>query len=95
MEGKLDKIVERIVSECKLKLDRPLIKDLQNLYEHRNRIVHERAVEEEVRLEQVQNSFGLLLYLLYVLGQAAAANQVPYWDEFDFLDDFEKQLRKN
>lgn len=91
---KFDKVVEKIIRECKLELDRPFVEDLRALNELRNRIVHEGRIETEIHIQQVHNSFGLLLYLVYVLGQAAKEYQIPYWDEFGFLDDFKRQLQE-
>jgi hypothetical protein len=89
---KFDKIIESIIKDCKLSLDRPLIEDLRRLNELRNRIIHQ-GTREEIDIEQVHNNFGLLLYLTYVLGQAAAAYRIPYLDETGFLLKFEKQLK--
>lgn len=93
---KFDKVVGTIVKQCKLELEMPLIEDLRELNELRNRIIHEGA-KEEIRIEQVYNAFGLVLFLLYILGQAAKNKKyrMPYLDEFGFLRDFENQLQKN
>lgn len=90
---KFDKVVEKIIRECKLKLDSSFIDDLRELNERRNQIIHE-GKSEEVRLQQAHNAFGLLLYLVYVLGRAAKEYRIPYRDETGFLVDFEKQLRE-
>lgn len=92
---KFDKVVQKIVKECRLQLERPFVEDLRELNELRNQVVHEDKVKVEVSVQQVHNSIGLLLYLLYVLGQSANAYQIPFVDELGFIDDFEKQLRDN
>lgn len=91
---RFDKVVHKIIKECKFQLDRPFVEDLRVLNELRNQIVHEDKIKAEVSIEQVHDSIGLLLYLLYVLGQSADKYQMPYLDEFGFMDDFEKQLRE-
>ena len=91
---KFDKIVEKIIKECKLELDGNFLENLRALNELRNRIVHEGRTEEVVHIQQVHNNFGLLLYLVYVLGQSAKEYQIPYWDETGFLDDFERRLQE-
>lgn len=91
---KFDKTVGGIVKECKLKLDRPFMEDLRALNELRNRIIHEDAAEE-ISIKQVHNSFGLLLYLLYVLGCAANEYKIPCLDECGFLEDFNVRLRES
>ncbi|GEM_PF-4224554 len=91
---KFDKVVEAIIKECKLELHRPLVEDLRTLNELRNRIVHENT-REEINIQQVHNNFGLLIYLLFILGQTAKKYRIPYWDEFCFLEDFKKQLRES
>jgi hypothetical protein len=90
---KFDKVVETIIKECKLEIDRPFVEDLRTLNELRNRIIHDNT-SEEIDIQQVHNNFGLLLYLIYVLGQAAEKYQVPCLDEFGFIEDFERQLQK-
>lgn len=90
---KFDKVVETIIKESKLKLDRPVVDDLRKLNELRNRIIHQGA-PEEIDIQQVHNSFGLLIYLVYVLAQAAEVYRIPYLDEFGFIDDFERQLQE-
>lgn len=89
---KFDKVIEMIIKESKLKLDRPVVDDLRTLNELRNRIIHQGA-PEEIDIQQVHNNFGLLIYLVYILAQAAEAYRIPYFDEFGFIDDFEKQLQ--
>jgi hypothetical protein len=91
---KFDKIVGKIIKECQLKLDRPFVEDLRALNEQRNRIIHEDTIEE-INIQQVHNSFGLLLYLLYILGCAANEYNIPCIDECGFLDDFDRQLRES
>jgi hypothetical protein len=92
---RFDKVIDKIVRECHIDLDRPFVEDVRALIELRNRIIHEDSGEEEIGISQVRNGFGLLLYLLYVLGCAAKKYQIPYRDDFGFLDEFQKQLRHN
>jgi hypothetical protein len=91
---KFDKVVEMIIKECKLELHRPIVEDLGILNELRNRIIHQ-GTREEIKIQQVHNYFGLLLYLVFVLGQAAEKHRIPCLDEFDFIEDFKRQLREN
>jgi hypothetical protein len=92
--GEPDKILKTLISECKIKLERPLIDDLRSLKEQRNRIVHEET-DEQVDIKQVLNSFGLLLYFLYVLVKVADIYGVPYLDDEGFLRDFESKINEN
>ena len=90
---KFDKIVESIIKDWKISLDRPLVEDLRSLNELRNRIIHQ-GTRQEIDIKQVHNNFGLLLYLTYVLGEAAEAYRIPYLDESGFLLKFKKQLKE-
>ncbi|HEX2949865.1 MAG TPA: hypothetical protein VHV83_09925 [Armatimonadota bacterium] len=85
--GQLHKVVEKIIKECKLKLDKPITTDLREVVDLRNRIVHE-GKKEELQLDCIHKSFGLLRYLLYVLGQAAVEYQIPYLDDCGLLLEF-------
>lgn len=91
--SKFDKTVGNIIKECDLKLDRPFAEHLRELNEQRNRIIHEDC-SEEISIEQVHNSFGLLLYLVYILGCAANTYKIPCLDEFGFLENFDRQIRE-
>jgi hypothetical protein len=89
----LDKVVERLVKECRIELERPIIEDLGRLIRLRNEIVHGR-VSEDINIKLVHNSFGLLLCLLYVLTRAASEYRMPYWDDSGFIEGFERQSRQ-
>jgi hypothetical protein len=91
--GEIDKIVERLTTDCRVPLHRPLVEDLTSLKVMRNRIVHEDP-DEQITVEQVHNYFGMILYLLYVLGQVADHYAVPYWDDVGFVDEFADTLSK-
>lgn len=91
-DGEPDKIVRQLVTDCHIKLHLPLIDDLKTLKELRNRIVHD-DTEEAVTFEEVHSTFGMILYLLYVLAQATEAFGVACWDNTGFLYDFEDKLQ--
>jgi hypothetical protein len=70
-DGEPDKIVRQLVKDCHLKLHLPLVDDLKNLKELRNRIVHD-DTEETVTFQEVHSTYGMIVYLLYILAQATA-----------------------
>lgn len=88
--GEPDKIMEALIKDCKITLDRPLVDDIRLLKERRNRIVHEWN-DDIVDIQQVLNSFGMILYLLYVLVLIADIYSVPYLDDVDFMRDFKNE----
>ena len=49
----------------------------------------------EIAVEEVYSSFGLILYLLYILSKVAECKNVLYLDEVGFLEDFEDKLQDN
>lgn len=89
--GDIDKTLRELTSDCRIQLDRPFIEDLQELKELRNRLVHD-DTDEQVTIEKVHDSFGLVLYLLYALSQVADSYKVPCWDEVGFVEDFKSKL---
>lgn len=66
------KTVKQLVSDCGIRLERPLVEDLKRFRELRNQIVHD-GTEVQVTVSQVHEVFGIVLYLLFVLGQACEA----------------------
>ena len=95
IDPKFDKTIYKIISKGKIKIDKPtFIDDIRNLNELRNRIVHE-VTKEQVEIDQVYSSFGLIIYLLFILEQAAIINKVPYFDEFGFYEEIMSQLSDN
>lgn len=93
VEPKFDQVVEKIIKDCSLQIDRSVVEDLRTLNELRNRIIHE-GTREEINIQQVHNNFDLLLYLVYVLGLAAEKYQIPCLDDVGFMEDFEEKLLK-
>jgi hypothetical protein len=84
---KIDEIVSTIIKDCKLILERPVAQDLKKLNEKRNKIVHEGKLDA-VEIDEVLDSYGLLMYLLYVIGEATIKYDLPFIDEVDFLMNF-------
>jgi hypothetical protein len=93
-DGEADRIARQLTADCSIQLHRPLIDDLRELKELRNRIVHD-DTDEEVAVERVHESFGLILYLLFVLAQAAEHYKIPCWDDVGFLADFQDRLSED
>jgi uncharacterized protein YutE (UPF0331/DUF86 family) len=85
---KFDKVVKQLIRDCQLNYDDSFIDNLRNLNELRNRIVHE-GEAVEVSIQQVHNSFDLIVHLLYILKEAAEKYKMVYWDDFGLIDDFE------
>ncbi len=81
---KIDKIVAKLVKESAITPQLPLIDDLKELNELRNVIVHE-GKNNDVTAEQVIAGFGLVSYLLYILGEIAIKFGVVTLDEASFL----------
>lgn len=88
----IDKILGKLLSDCKIQPDLPIVNDVKLLKEQRNRIVHD-EIDEEVTIKQVYSSFSLILYLLYILTKVADYDNVPYVDEIGFIHDFETKLQ--
>jgi len=89
--GEIDRILRELTADCRIQLDRPFLEDLRELKELRNRIVHD-DTDEQVTFAKVHSSFGLVLYIIYVLSQVADTYKIPCWDDVGFTEDFRIKL---
>lgn len=93
-DRKPSKLLAKLVTDCGMTLNLPLSDDIKALIERRNHIVHEGRVHS-ISLDQILNSYGQVMYYLYILGEAALKFEIPVVDEFGFINDFKKKLRGN
>lgn len=93
MKRKIDGVVSKIIKECKFAFDHQIADDLRDLKERRNQIVHEGKLDG-IEIKHVQDSYGQVLYLLYVLGEAAIKYDLPLVDEVGFMSDFREKLER-
>ena len=93
-KGELNEIVGRIVRDSKVQYDRhSFIDDLQSLEAHRNKIAHE-VMFDEIKVEQVINYFGLIMYMLYVLAEAAILYQLTVVDDGNLIHEIRNRLQE-
>lgn len=91
---KIFDVVSKITKDCKLAINHQIADDLKGLKERRNKIVHEGKLEG-IAIKDVQNGFGQVLYLLYVLGEAAIKYELPLLDDVGFMSDFREKLEQS
>lgn len=87
----IDEVIAKIIKECKLELTHPIVSDLKTLKEQRNRIVHE-GENTEITHSQVLGAYGQLMYLLYILVEAALRYKIPFFDRTGFFYEFQEKL---
>ena len=86
-----EKLVERMIKECDLKIDSSFPQDIKKLKELRNGIVHEGNMDG-ITPELVISSFGQIMCFLYVIGEAAIRQGVVTVDEPWFISKTRKRL---
>lgn len=91
VDPRFDRIIEKIVSDYHIDVRSEIQREIREFVELRNRIVHD-ATKEEVSIEKVYEAFELNHCILYILAIACDANQIPYYDETGFLDNYKEYL---
>jgi len=90
MRGKFSKVAKVIENVSKCRLDSTLVRNLSEVVEQRNRIVHE-AVKDEITSERVHEAFDLIEQFLKFLGKIAHQIGIPFNDHGFLILGFDSQ----
>lgn len=91
-KGKINDVVSKLIRDCKVACGHPIAEELRLLNERRNQIVHEGKLDD-VEINDVENSYRQVTYLLYVLGEAAIKRNLPLVDEVGFMIAFRETVK--
>lgn len=88
---RIDDSVARIIKDSRVAAKAPFVGDLKKLVDRRNRVVHE-GENSDLTWGQIHGAFGQILYLLYLLGEAALSYNLPISDDTNFIHNFRRKL---